>query len=302
MPNLDNALRNKVRELTPQVDTSGLSAYIPAKALRQCDRFSRLALLGACAAMEDAGIAFSPDGPCLEGIGIVLASGYGTSTPTLDFLDSILDFGESMASPLAFSLSVHNIPAAIIAKSMQILGPCAAICLVENPVASGLLLARDWLEENRVERVLFGAVDEITPSLVRTTERLIAEQQGRPEYLSRKDRPVTEGACFFVLSKSGNGRGRIDDVLLEFSSPATNNDACLPKADAYFMSGAISPEERTKHNAFDGGSAYGNLPIAQAFDCIAALALLQGNTMGRVCSMHQDKGSRGIITISREGA
>jgi 3-oxoacyl-[acyl-carrier-protein] synthase II len=253
--------------------------------------------------MEDAGIAFSPDGPCLEGIGIVLASGYGSSTPTLDFLDSILDFGESMASPLAFSLSVHNIPAAIIAKSMQILGPCAAVCLIENPVASGLLLARDWLEENRVERVLFGAVDEITPSLIRTTERLIAEQPGRPKYLSRKDRLVTEGACFFVLSKkNGNGRGRIDDVLLEFSSPATNNDLCLPKADAYFMSGAISPKERTEHNAFDGSFAYGNLPIAQAFDCIVALGLLQGDNMRRVCSMHQDKGSRGIVTISQEGA
>jgi len=164
------------------------------------------------------------------------------------------------------------------------------------------LLARDWLEENRVERVLFGTVDEITSSLVRTTERLIAEQPGRPEYLSRKDRPVTEGACFFVLSKKGNGRGRIDDVLLEFSPQVTNNAACLPKADAYFMSGAITLEERTEHNAFDGSVAYGNLPIAQAFDCIAALNLLQGNTMRRACSMHQDKGSRGIVTISREGA
>jgi hypothetical protein len=185
---------------------------------------------------------------------------------------------------------------------MQIPGPCAAVCLVENPVASGLLLARDWLEDNRVERVLFGAVDEITPSLVRTTERLIAGQPKRPGYLSRKDRPVTEGACFFILSKSGKGRGRIDDVLLEFFPPTAGNDLSLPKTDICFMSGAVSPEERAAHNAFDGGSAYGNLPVAQAFDCIAALSLLQGNAMRSACSMHQDKRFRGVVTISREDA
>jgi hypothetical protein len=76
----------------------------------------------------------------------------------------------------------------------------------------------------------------------------------------------------------------------------------LPEADICFMSGAISPEERTVHKAFDGGFAYGNLPIAQAFDCIAALSLLQRDAMRHAYSIHQDRGSRGIITISPEGA
>ena len=153
--------KGRAKTFVQQIDVSLLSDYFPARSLRQCDRFSRLALLGACLALKDAKTPPANIGNC----GVVLATGYGPTSPTLDFLDSILDHGERMASPLAFSLSVHNIPAAIVAKNLQIQGPCATVCQYESAVASGLLLAAQWLRDERVERVLFGAVDEYTDLL-----------------------------------------------------------------------------------------------------------------------------------------
>lgn len=284
--------------LVPEADTSGLAAYFPARALRGCDRFSRLALYAARLALEDAAVPCGEDG-VLDGWGVILASGYGPVTPTLEFIDSIEAYGQGMASPLAFSHSVHNIPAAVIAKSLGVIGPCATICIIENPVSSGLLLAWDWLAEGRVDRVLFGAVDETTPTLARTTERIAAERP-MPGYRSRKDYPVSDGACFFCLSRSESAaRGRIRDVRLS-ASGADFSDVNVAGADFRFLSGSFSPEERAAAKAADGCAAYGNIPVAQAFDCAAALARLAKG--GSAVSVHRDRGMYGVISLTGERA
>ena len=283
-------------EADPKVDTSGLSRYLPARLLRQCDRFSRLALLGACMAAEDAGLEL-PGRDC----GIVLASGYGPTTPTFDFLDSVLDFGERMASPIAFSHSVHNIPAAVVAKNLQIVGPCSTVCQFDSAVAAALLLAQNWLDEGRVERVLFGAVEEYTEVLSTATQRLISERPA-PSGPSRRKRPLSEGAVFFCLSRSG-GRsvGSIASVHLEHlpGNEPPLPDA-LPQPEILFLSGAVPPASRAHHlapAALDGSAAYGNLPIAQAFDCVAALSLLAEQPGARALCLNYGHGMRASVTL-----
>jgi hypothetical protein len=182
------------------VDTSALKDKLPARALRQIDHFSRMALLCALNALEDAGISENPP----RDAGIILASGYGPATPTFEFQDSILAYGELLASPLAFSRSVQNIPAATLAVTLHLVGPCATVCRGDFPVADALCVARQWLEEGRVERVLFGAVDELTPPLALLTRLragLRASSAGREGL--RAALPVSEGAVFFCLT-SGN--------------------------------------------------------------------------------------------------
>lgn len=263
---------------SPQADVSELNRFIPPRALRQCDRFSRLALTGACLATEAAGL----DPHALGNCGVVLASGYGPATPTFEFLDSLLDHGEAMASPLAFSLSVHNIPAAIIAKTLGVIGPCATICQYESSVSSGMLLARSWLAEGRVDRVLFGAVDEYTAMLESMSGRLVRERETNGARACRRGLPLSEGAAFFLLSRAGTPHApRIVSVMLErgvTNLPDERDghaDGCLR-----FLSGAAPPGLRQKPGAIDGSAAYGNLPVAQALDCAAALAMLRKKDSG----------------------
>jgi len=262
----------------PRVDTAPLTKYFPARSLRQMDRFSRMALLGARLVLDDAGFSAVPDS-----CGVILTSGYGPATPTFEFLDSLLDFGEGMASPLAFSHSVNNIPAAIIAKTLGIAGPCATVCQFESPVAAGLLLARTWLAEGRVERVLFGAVDEVTPVLAGIVERLAPENGNSASLLA-------DGAVFFLLSqREGQCKGAIESVA--FSSgpcPVPFPAESETGGQLCFLSGKAPSGQRdtcgTAGGIRDGRRAYGIIPVAQAFDCAAALTLLAGTGNRALCA------------------
>lgn len=282
---------------TAGADLSALSGYFPPRALRQCDRFSRLALLGACMAAEQAGIALKE----IQSCGIVLSSGYGPATPTFDFLDSLLEHGETLASPLAFSMSVHNIPAAVVAKTLHIVGPCATVCQYESSVASGLLLAENWLEEGRVDKVLFGAVDEFTAVLASISGRLIDEREERGAPACRRKLPLGEGAAFFILSRS-DGRpaaGSVESVRLEYTPEGPG--AIAPEPGISFLSGAVPPEAFADGRVYDGGKAYGNLPIAPALDCVAALELLRAGGfaegMRRARCLNYGSGVRSAIVL-----
>jgi len=174
-----------------RVDTTSLTEFVPARRLRRVDHFTSMTLLAAYRALYDAGY-----GETLpERMGIVLCTGYGPSETTFDFLDSIIDFGAGCASPLAFSHSVHNIPAAMLAMFLKTPCPCTTLCQLHRPVFTGLLTAQTWLSEERVDTVLLGAVDETTPLLEHTSNQL-----GR--------NPVGEGAAFFVLQRQEERTGR----------------------------------------------------------------------------------------------
>jgi 3-oxoacyl-[acyl-carrier-protein] synthase II len=282
-------------------DTSALKDRLPARALRQTDRFTRMALLCMLEALEDAGI--SRDGD-LSGTGIILATGYGPATPTFAFLDSLLAHGEAAASPLSFSHSVQNIPAASLAMQLGLVCPCATFCRTDNPVAAGVSAARQWLEEARVRRVLFGAVDEHTPLLAQTSRRIAAKRRSRPDGRegARGTLPVSEGAAFFCFAPAGggDGRGRIEEVSFHrrmgpdvAEIPASGSEG----GDTVFLSGAVPRELLSRAGFRYAGKMYGNIPVAQAFDLIIALSRPQTASSGRArcCSF----GARGEVACIR---
>lgn len=247
-----------------KIDTSNLAQHASSRALRRVDHFTRMALLAAYSALEDAGL----DSAELEHTGIVLATGYGPVKLTFDFLDSIIDFGPEMASPQAFAHSVHNIPAATIALMMSLRGPCFSICQLDTAVAAALLTARTWLAEKRVTRVLLGAIDEHTALLEinahRIAENLSAENSG-----GRRRLVPGEGAIFFCLHADPERarHGFIEDTSL--SKP------CLDAP--IFFSGSASPAQRnTLPPMHDFSPLYGNMPIGMAFDAAVALLVVQG--------------------------
>lgn len=291
---------------TETTDTSGLTEFYSARTLRQCDHFSRLALLAASRAAKNAGIDFADR----DGSAVILSTGYGPAMPTFDFLDSLLDHGEAMASPLAFSLSVHNIPAAVAAKTMGIVGPCSTVCQYESSVASGLLLAQNWLEEGRADTILFGAVDEMTAILTGITARMNGERERRAAPARRRPHPLGEAAVFFVLTREDKpGIGTIRDVRVE-AAPGGAAAGWLKNAASSsggvsgfvsgpaFLSGAYPPELRETLGAYDGITAYGNLPVAPALDCALGLDLLTRNNGGAVTCLNAGSGTVSAFTVT----
>lgn len=204
-------------------DTDALTQYIPARRLRRIDHFTRMTLLAAYRALDNAGRLH--DLP--ESMGIILCTGYGPAKTTFDFLDTIIDDGPELASPLAFSHSVHNIPAGVLSMLLGTPCPQTTLCQLHSPVAMAIRTAALWLAEKRVDSVLVGGTDEATPLLRELTERMAPESGNHRA-------PVGEGSAFLLLSGKEEG-----NITIELDS--TEQEVTLPDSSHLWGSVPVSP-------------------------------------------------------------
>ncbi len=253
-------------------DTDDLARFVPLRGLRHTDHFSRLGLLAAFYALEDAGL--RPDD--LVESGVVLVSGYGPAARTFEFLESIRAHGPQLASPLAFSLSVHNIPAAVLALALNIQGPCTTLCGCGGLVAGGLHIARARLREGSARRILFAAVDERCREFEHIARAFALRHPDVARELRVPERFGEAAVCFCLrLRKAGE-----EGVILEPEDCGT-----FPPADEeeIFVSGE-GAADCSGRPVFCGSAAYGRLPIAQALDIVLARSRLEnGGSAGMLC-------------------
>jgi len=247
-------------------DPSSLERFVPKRAVRRIDHFSRLALLAAHLALEDAGKLHAER----QKMGLVVATGYGATRTTFAFLDSVINDGDPYASPTLFSNSVHNAAAGHLSILLGVTGPCLTVSQFDMSVASSLLSAWQWLDEERADTVLLGGVDEYCEVLGYCRHRLPGCQSA----------VIGEGAAFFVLSRDAETSppyGFISDLQIgnhwgrELSTPH----------DALLLLDACSSEYRQyirgDSRVASYSPIYGSLPVGMAFDmAIASLSLKEG--------------------------
>jgi 3-oxoacyl-[acyl-carrier-protein] synthase II len=176
-----------------RADTAGLERFIPKRALRRIDHYSRMALLGAHLALEDAGVDLAA--PLGERVALVVASGHGAVGSTFSFLDSMIEDGDAYSSPTHFSNSVHNAAAAHISMRLGITGPNLTVSQQTQSVTSALAGALGYLAGGDADAVLFGAVDEVSPV-----------------YSFGSDALHGEGAAFFWLVRGDEGNSARRDT------------------------------------------------------------------------------------------
>jgi 3-oxoacyl-[acyl-carrier-protein] synthase II len=228
----------------------------------------------------------------------VIASGYGASKSTFDFLDSMIDGEGHYTSPTLFSNSVHSSAASHLSIVLEMEGPCLTVSQFEMSPISALLTTHQWLLEGRVEAVLFGAVDEICPVLGYCYERFFgagADGPIEPFAWDKQTAVMGEGAVFLLLKCGRNCDSRygyIDRLLWtqsrHFIAPSdslvvlgADGHTCCAEDYHRFSEQASS---RTTYTPL-----YGSLPGGQAFDiAIAAIAAEYGLGHDRVCSIKCD--------------
>lgn len=267
-----------------RADVSGLEEFVPKRALRRVDHYSKLGLLGAHLALKDAGLL----GSDLSRLGIVVATGYGATATTFAFLDSIINDGDNCASPTHFANSVHNSAAANLSIMLGIKGPSLTVSQFEMSVPSALFSARLWLAEGRVDAVLFGAIDEVSDLIGYLQHRRCGGEhpaEMAPLVFDAESSIVGEGAAFLVLTRDDGGRAYcgIDEVG---TGNLYDGQLSLP-GDALLLLGADGRKEvggRYRETVPAGANAvcytplYGCTPAAAAFDlAAAALALRNGS-------------------------
>ena len=290
-------------------DTSRLEDFVRKKALRRIDHYSKLALLGAYLALEDAG---QLDGD-RQRMGVVIATGYGASRTTFAFQNSFINGGDKLSSPTHFSNSVHNAAVANVSMLLGITGPGLTVSQFEMSVPSALFAVRNWLEEGRVDSVLLGAIDEYCDVLGYCWHRFLGEQgeagQGmNPLSFNLQSAIPGEGAAFFLLTREENG-GQFPYGFIE----AVEMGRCADKLEV--------PEEVVLTIGADGhkkcGSfykrflpekvptacytpIYGSLPVGPAFDMAIAALSFKNNKLFPSPNICCDK--PGIMIVSDEQA
>lgn len=272
------------------VDTTALQNYIPKRSLRRIDHFSRMALLGAHLALEDANV--SEVDP--EKTGVVIATGYGALKTTFSFLDSFIEKGDKLAAPTHFSNSVSNAAAAHISIHLGITGPSLTVSQFDMSVSLAFLNACRWLEEKRVDAVLVGAVDEYCDVAGYCHKAFSDEIKGTSsgEKKAEKEKEAAgEGASFFLLTRDeaeSPSYGYVKDV---FVGNYKRDGIDVPdSALVYLGSGnCIHGENGYVDHITAGrevqasfyGPVYGDYPTNSAIDiAIAALSIKNGNVFG----------------------
>ncbi|TIH15803.1 hypothetical protein D0S45_09480 [Marinifilum sp. JC120] len=291
-----HGIGSALAETEGPVDTSDLNSYFAPRRLRRVDHFTRMTLLAGCRALHDAAGTIQEDLktplPLHEDMGIVISTGYGPSQTIFEFLSSIIDHGAGCASPLAFSHSVHNIPAATMSVFLNNPKPYTTLCQLHGPLLAGLQTAGCWLAEKRVQKVLLGLVDEKTPLLTDNTRRLL-EKKGLPgDHI-----PVGEGACFFLLGPAEETNdARYGTLEFETLSPQELQKTEFPGSA---FAPARSLNRLAKLSLSATASRQADMPTAAGTELAAAA--IHARKSGAASCIEQAGNNFGLISVKPQG-
>lgn len=156
------------------------------------DRASALALAACGLALQNAGLS----APLGDEFGLCIGTQFGAVQTMAGFESKLAEAGAKTVSPLLFSHSGFNSPAAIISIEWGIRGYHGPFCGVRSGL-DAVEAARDVLLLGQAKRMLCGAVEARSPA---------REWSGEAS--------EGEGAIFLVLERDGNGQS-LDEWLKE---------------------------------------------------------------------------------------
>lgn len=261
-------------------NTDRLKSFVDKRDLRRIDHYIRMALLGCFLALEDADMLDSNRGK----MGIIIATGYGSTCNTFDLQHTVINEAAPFCSPIQFSNSVHNAAATYISILLKEMGPNLSVSDYDMSITTAFLSAYQWLKEGRVDSVLIGSVDEYSKILGYFWHCLYNNgngQEGFSEKMNKKHAIIGEGANFFVLTRGNEALspyGFIEDVRMgNFKRRRIN----LPENAAFFLGAdgySECDDQYANYFSKDAKVAsyshiYGGLPVGTGFDiAIAALS------------------------------
>ena len=181
----------------------------PAQA-RRMSQPSKLAVGAAMLALRQAGLASGEAD--FAATGIAMATAFGPSSFTERLLHAIFHLGPEQASPAVFTESVASAAASQVALATRALGPNLTVTQRESGALQAVGDAAAWVRRGRVERMLAGAVEEMTPLLHAVLDRFGAlargEEIARPFDADRDGLFACEGAGVVVLESAASAARR----------------------------------------------------------------------------------------------
>lgn len=198
------------------VDPSCLKDWLSPMAARRMSPPSKMAVAAAKMAWQEAGLGDDDGKGASEEMkartAVVVATSFGPSSYSERILQQIFFEGPEAASPMLFTESVANAPAAQIALAFAALG--ANVTVTQREAGALVALGRGLAEITcgRADRVIVASVDEVSPVLHASLDRFGAlcrgDEKPRPFDRKREGFLVAEGAAALLLESPEAARQR----------------------------------------------------------------------------------------------
>ena len=214
------------------VDPAELGQWLAPLAARRMSPPSRYAVVAAKMALEQAGL--QPGCEQLGNAAVIFATSYGPSSFTERLLDQIITESPTAASPMLFTESVANAPAAQVALAVSATGANLTLTQREAGALQAVARAAREVALGRSQIALAGGVEELNPLLHSVLDRFGALAANAPRPLARpfdrrRDGFVAgEGATVLVMERESSARQRGAAPLARFSLAGSAFDPSAP--------------------------------------------------------------------------
>lgn len=267
-----------------------LADLLPDLRLRRVPQASKMALHTAALALYNAGLSMPFKEKESLKTGVYIGSGHGPVKSNFDFNDSILDDGLELSSPTAFSHSVNNIYAALIAINLNIKGPNLTCTQFGLSTAGALQAASCALLSGEIDLALLGSVEEANSILQ------AAYQAAHKGSYSLDENFIYPEVCkencfvFFCLQRANVSKFSIhlsNPFWAKFDQESNKQEkettlflrSGYLKKDKEIAQSQLNSQEQIESQAQQNlrQSLYGHSPAAHALDMALAVYLLKNN-------------------------
>ncbi|MFE9252567.1 beta-ketoacyl-[acyl-carrier-protein] synthase family protein [Streptomyces sp. NPDC007088] len=213
-----------------------VDAEVGGRAAWRMGRFSKLALLAAREAVQDAGL----DPATWEGtrVAVVLGVGVGGVSALVDNVRRLDSRGPEAVAPSLVPLMMPNAAAGEIAIALGARGPSLAPTTACASGASALAVGRDLLDTGQCDLVIAGGAESLlTPLVLAAFARMGAlstrtdpATASRPFAEDRDGFVLGEGAGVVILERLAHARARRARVRALLAGTGSSTDAYHPTA------------------------------------------------------------------------
>ncbi|HJW90812.1 MAG TPA: beta-ketoacyl-ACP synthase II [Anaerolineales bacterium] len=207
--------------------------YLDKKEARRIPRSAQIALAAAIQAVRDAGLPETMQDS--ERAGIV----FGTAIGGIDFWDDNIQIlrnkGYERVSPFATPAGIPNLPAFVIARQFQCLGPSSTIATACATSTQAIGEAAEMIRRGRVDIVITGGTESVIRDFaiggfaamraLPTSYNDCPTRASRPFDARREGFVFSEGAAVLILESLEHAQQRSARIYVEFAGHGASADA-----------------------------------------------------------------------------
>lgn len=223
--------------------------YFPKSETRRMDRFTQFAAVAAKDALLDAKLDFNHLDKSRAGI--VLGTGFGGISTTLEQHKTLLERGAKRVSPMCVPMMIPNMAAGILAILFDLRGPNETVCTACASSSHAIAAAFRLIQSGKANLMICGGSEApVNPLILAAFSSMnaLSKRNDAPEKASRpfdKDRDgfvLGEGAGIIILESFEHAKARKADVYAEIVGAGSSADAfhiTSPDPEGFGAAGAM---------------------------------------------------------------